>query len=181
MLVDRATNNKYAPIIIGVAVVGGVLLTYFLGRKLLETVGIVDTKYDRRLRYLNGFDPNYYKTNMSKVTISTAQAQKIADDVYYSYGFAPSSGSGNWATTAVGGILNQSGSTQSTSAGRGTFYGNDDEEKLYNAIKSSGSQYNLSKVSDTFQKKYGVDMAEYIMSFADNSDTEAIYKTIKDW
>lgn len=183
MLVDRATNNKYAPIIIGVAVVGGLLLTYFIGKKILESTGVIDTKYDKRIKYLNGFDPNYYKSNLSKVTISTAQSQKIADDIYYSYGFSStikpnSSNQPNFLETVAGGII---GTVAGSGTGRTTFYGNDDEEKLIKAIQSAGSQYNLSKVSDLFQKKYSSSMVDYIYSFANNSDTEEIYKIIKSW
>ena len=191
MLVDRATNNKYAPIIIGVTVVGGVLLAYFLGRKILESTGVIDTKFDRRIKYLNGFDPNYYKSNMSKVTISTAQAQKIADDVHYSYGYSSSIKPASGTTTTSGGILGGliAGGTGvitpvlsgDNKGGRNTFFGNDDEERLVGAIRSAGSQSNLSKVSDLFQKKYNVSMVDYIYSFADNADTEAIYKIIKGW
>lgn len=184
MLVDRATNNKYAPIIIGVTVVGGVLLAYFLGRKILESTGIIDTKFDRKIKYLNGFDPNYYKSNMSKVTISTAQAQKIADDVHFSYGFSstvnanPSGSASNPALIVLQSASIFGGTGES---GRKTTFGNDDEERLIGAIRSAGSQSNLSKVSDLFQKKYNVSMVDYIYSFADNADTEAIYKIIKGW
>lgn len=174
---EKALSNKYTPIIVGVLVVGGILATYFIGRKILEGAGIVDTKFDNRIKYLKGFDPNYYKGNISRVTISTAEAQKIADNVHYSYGFSDSS------TTAlgsvVGNIINQTGGTQQL--GRQTFYGNDDEEKLIGAIQSAGSEYNLSKASDIFQKKYGKNMVEYIFSFANNAETEAIYKIIKSW
>lgn len=188
MLVDRATNNKYAPIIIGVTVVGGVLLFYFLGKKILESVGAIDTKYDKRIKYLNGFDPNYYKTNLSKVTISTAQAQKISDDVYYSYGFSSSiKDSGESSGSTVGAVV--AGSTgvltglfsEKNKGGRNTSIGNDDEERLIGAIRSANSQYNLSKAADVFQKKYNVSMVDYIYSFADNAETEEIYKIIKSW
>lgn len=182
MLVDRATNNKYAPIIIGVTVVGGVLLVYFLGRKILESAGLIDTKFDRRIKYLNGFDPNYYKSNMSKVTISTAQAQKIADDVHFSYGFSSTVNATNNASNPALAVLQGASIFGGTGGGgRTTTFGNDDEERLVGAIRSAGSQYNLSKVSDLFQKKYNVSMVDYIYSFADNADTEEIYKIIKGW
>lgn len=176
-IASKAASNKYTPILVGVVVVGTVIATYFIGRKVLETFGVVDTKFDRRIKYLKGFDPNYYKTNLSRVTISTATAQKIADDVYYSYGFASSTkptSSPSILTTLVGGIA-------SGEAGRTTFFGNDDEQRLVGSIQSAGSEFNLSKVSDVFQKKYGKNMIEYIFSFADNTDTEAIYKIIKSW
>ncbi len=95
---------------------------------------------------MNGFDPNYYKSNISKVTISTQKAAQIAVEIQMSYGLI-----------------------------------NDDEEKLIGAIESAGSEYNLSKVADIFQKTFGKSMAIYVKDFADNADTEAIYKIIKSW
>jgi len=175
---SKALSNKYTPIIVGVLVVGGVLITYFVGRKLLESIGVIDTKFDKRIKYLKGFDPNYYKGNLAKVTISTSDAQKIADKVYYSYGYSSSTSGGN----VVGDLLVSTGLAKPIeSNGRETFFGNDDEEKLIGAIQSAGSEHNLSKVSDIFQKKYGKNMVEYIFSFADNAETEAIYKIIKSW
>jgi hypothetical protein len=146
-IANKEASNKYTPIVVGVLVVGGALATYFFVIKpILEGLGIKDTKYDARFRYLKGFDPNYYKSNLSKVTISTEKARSIALKIYQSYG-----------------ILN------------------DDEELLYGAISEAGSEYNLSKVSDIFMKETGKSMAEYIGSFANNADTEFIYKTINSW
>lgn len=147
MVADKALSNKYTPIVVGVLVVGGVLASYFFVIKpILEGLGIKDTKFDKRISALNGFDPNYYKTKISAVTISTQQAAKIAMDVWLSYGLI-----------------------------------NDNEEKLIGAISSAGSEYNLSKVSDVFQKQFGKNMAEYIHSFANNADNETMYKIIKSW
>lgn len=147
VIADNLAKNKYAPVVIGVLVVGGVLASYFFVIKpILEGLGIKDTKFDKRLFYLNGFDPNYYKTNYSKVTISTAMAGKLATDIWMSYGLI-----------------------------------NDDEEKLVGAVQSAGSEYNLSKVADTFQRQFGKNMAEYVKSFANNADTETMYKIINDW
>jgi hypothetical protein len=144
---SNLSKSKYAPVVIGVLVVGGVLASYFFVIKpILEGLGIKDTKYDKRLWQLNGFDPNYYKTNYSKVTISTAMAGKLATDIWMSYGLI-----------------------------------NDDEEKLIGAVQSAGSNYNLSKVADVFNKQFGKDMATYVKDFANNSDTEAMYKIINDW
>lgn len=144
---NKALSNKYTPIVVGVLVVGGTLAAYFFVIKpILEGLGIKDTKFDKRISALNGFDPNYYKSNFSKVTISTQTAAKIATDIWMSYGLI-----------------------------------NDDEEKLIGAISSAGSEYNLSKVSDVFQQQFGKNMAEYIHSFANNSDNETMYKIIKSW
>lgn len=155
---QKALSNKYTPIIVGVLVVGGALASYFfIIKPILEGLGIKDTKFDKKLGQLDGFNPDFYKKNISKVTISTAQANKIAQDVYDSWGFA----SANLCLTCV--------------------YGDDNEEKLHGAIQSAGSNYNLSKVSETFQKKFNQNMASFIINFADNSDTERIYKIIKDY
>lgn len=159
IVADNLSRNKYAPIVVGVLVVGGVLASYFFVIKpILEGVGIKETKYDKALPKMKGFDPNFYKSNLSKVTISTSQAQKIAGDIFMSSG---------WATSSLFGF---------------SFIPlNDDEERLHNAISRAGSEYNLSKVADLFQKETGQSMISYILKFADNSDTETIYRIIKSW
>ncbi len=181
MVADKALSNKYTPIVVGVLVVGGVLASYFfIIKPILEGTGIKDTKFDKRLKYLKGFDPNYYKGNVSKVTISTATADKIATDIYKSYGFASAQGkSKETHSNFLGlGLLAWAGYESGVIPEN---LGNDDEKRLVGAVQSAGSDYNLSKVADTFQRKYNKNMAQYIMDFADNADTEVIYKTVKNW
>lgn len=163
MVADRATSSKYMPIFVGVGIVVLGVVAFVVIKKVLEKTGIVDTKFDNRLPRLNGFNPEYYKGNISKVTISNAMALKIAQDVHDSSGWATSVEDRNFKWTGPPILLN------------------DQEELLHGAIQQAGSEYNLSKVADTFQKKYSENMASYIIDFADNSDTEAIFKIIKDY
>jgi hypothetical protein len=169
----HSTSSNATQIITGVLVVGAATAAWFLiAKPALEWAGIKKTKYDRKLPKFKGFDPNYYKDHLRQVTISTAKASRLANDIYASYGFAiehdPSKEASffdKWKAT--------------TSAI--TKFGNDDEVRLITAVREAGSEVNLSKVSDVFQKNYGEPMNEYIMSFADNADTEAMFKLIKNF
>ena len=147
-------SNKYTPIVAGVLVVGGVIALYFIGKSLLSATGAIESKFDEELPKKNGFNPEYYKKNISKVTISSAKARDLAGKIYMSSG---------WARTYLG------------------VPSSDDEEMLQGAIQSAGSEYNLSKVSDIFQIQYGKGMVSWIKDFADNSDTKAISRIIKEY
>lgn len=156
---QRGGSNLTPVIMVGLVIVGGILAYFLVVKPLLEAAGLKETKYDEELPKKNGFNPEYYKNNIGKVTISTQKAFSIAQKVFMASG---------WADRI---------------AGRGTVLipSNDDEELLQGAIQEAGSEYNLSKVSDTFQKTYGVGMIAWIKDFADNSDTKAISRIIKEY
>ena len=153
-------ENKATPYIIAGLVIAGVIVAYFgVVKPILVGTGVKDSKFDEQLPKKNGFNPEYYKDKIGKVTISNQKALDIAQKVYLSSG---------WADRV---------------AGKGTVLipSNDLEEVLLGAIQEAGSEYNLSKVSDTFQKKYAVGMISWIKDFADNDDTKAISRIIKEY
>lgn len=58
-----------------------------------------------------------------------------------------------------------------------TSWYNDDEEQLYGAIRSAGSDVNLSYVAYVFQEQYKSDMLSYIENFLNSSELSNV-KTI---
>lgn len=165
-------QNKYTPIVVGVLVIGGLAIVYFGGKALLSATGVIESKYDEELPKKNGFNPEYYKNNIGKVTISTAKAYEIAKRIHDSYGWATPSDAGY-----LSGFMAGLTGTQILSSN----LGNDQEQLLQGAIQEAGSEYNLSKVSDLFQKEYKEGMIAYIKKFADNDDTKAISRIIKEY
>lgn len=151
----QASGYRVGSIIVPIILsVGALALIYFGGKALLSATGAIDSKYDTQLPKKNGFNPEYYKSNISRVTISTQKALDLAQKIRFASG---------WSRTYLG------------------VPSNDDEEMLLGAIQSAGSEYNLSKVSDVFQKEYQVGMIAWIKDFADNDDTKAISRIIKEY
>lgn len=162
------SGNSYSGFIKAGLVIGGSTLAWFLlVRPTLEWFEVIDTKAERKIRKMDAFNPLYYKEHLTKTTISTAMAQKLAKDVWLSYGI--NRGANTIATnpTAMGLLIG------------GLSALNDDEKLLVQAIGSAGSKYNISKVSDVFQRTYNKSMPDFIYDFAGNSAVEEIYKIAK--
>ena len=84
--VGKIAENKYTPIVLGVVVLGGGLISYFLVVKpVLQAIGILESKDDKleqELMEMKAFNPNF--SNPTKVSIAPDRAKDLADILYNS-------------------------------------------------------------------------------------------------
>lgn len=177
----KVRGGASGQIVSAVLVTAGITVATILTIKGLQALNIIPSKYDRKLRKYKGLNPDFYKDHLNKTTISTSKADQIAYEIKMSYGFATAANTsdlGGWNPFKV--LIDTVG--VGVSIGTGEYnYGNDNEKRLFNAISQAGSSYNLSKVSDVFEKKYGENMYEYMLSFMNNADSEVIYNIVKNY
>lgn len=82
-----AAKNKWTPVVIGVLVVGGTVLGFFLVKRGLCAIGLATCSYHRRLARLQNrlkenkaLDPTYYKAE--NITITHFFAKEKADELW---------------------------------------------------------------------------------------------------
>jgi hypothetical protein len=92
LLVAGAANsnlakNKWTPVVIGVLVVGGCVVSYILVKKVLCGIGLATCRSDRKLAKLvdkfndsDSLNPNYYQA--SQITMTHDLAKIKADEMY---------------------------------------------------------------------------------------------------
>jgi hypothetical protein len=157
----KFAGNKYAPIIMGVVIIGAGVGLYFLTRPALEFAGIIATKEERKIKKSKALDPTYWKKKVQNVTISTSKAFAIARGIHT----VCDACRGNiFGDTLVGDFAS---GLQSERA-----------EQIAQLILRAGSNVNMSKVSDVFQKEYGKKLSDFLEPVG-NTGSEAIYAALQ--
>jgi len=157
---SKMAENKWTPIVLGVIIVGAGVGLYFITRPVLEFAGVIATKEERKIRKSKALDPSFWKGHIGKLTISTSKASAIANTIYR----ACDACRGNvFGETLVGDFL--SGAQ------------NENADVIVRAIIMAGNKYNLSKVSDVFQKTWGESLAKFLKSVG-NEGSEKIYAAL---
>jgi len=163
--IESASKSKATPWIIGGVMILGVGLSIFVVVKVLQTLQIIDTGEEKKDKRKSGrlttdeaFDPIHSKNKPSNVTISSSQASKLAKDIMLSSGYY---------TEVLGKVI--------------STYSNDDEAKLFGAIKSAGTTYNLSKVADVMYKKYDTDLLEHMRDFLNDKELAKVKKIVNNY
>lgn len=84
---SNLAKNKWTPVVIGVLVVGGGIVSYILVKKVLCGIGLASCRSDRKLAKLvdrfndvDALNPNFYKA--SQITMSHDAAKIKADELY---------------------------------------------------------------------------------------------------
>lgn len=164
--IESASKSKATPWIIGGVALVGVGLTIYVVVKVLEVLQIKDTHKEKkdsrnseRLTTDQAFDPIHSRNKPSKVTISSSKASQLARDIMLSSGYYTAGSNGK--------IL--------------PSYTNDDEAKLYGAIRNAGTTYNLSKVADVMYKKYNTDLLEHMRDFLNDSEMAKVKKIVDNY
>ena len=183
----EVTQAKEFPIK-NVIYIGGAVVGFIVVKKLLETLGIIQTAQERANEIKSGnleqgstgdtstvnpsnpalaLNPNYWKTILvylaKKRKIKTVPAQEIGK-------LLNPGPSANFLTS----FENWAGRVYSS---KGFF--NDDESRLYDIFQNMKSQIQVSYLSLTFSQKYKKDMLDYIKGFTNEEERAKIYDIIR--
>ena len=158
---SKLAGNKYAPIVMGVVIIGAGVGLYFLTRPLLEFTGVIATKEERKIKKSKALDPTYWKRKVQDVTISTSKAYSIAKGIHT---LCDACRGNIFGDTLVGDWASGLQSERS--------------EQISQLIVMAGSRVNMSKVSDVFQKEYGKKLSDFLEPVG-NTGSESIYAALQ--
>jgi len=87
----KGEGVNWKPIVIGVVAVAGVAVAYFgIIRPITNALGLTDSKDDRladKLKDEDALNPELSEKRPNRVTITTAEAKKLASTIYHSKGY----------------------------------------------------------------------------------------------